>query len=87
MSTISQSERLGRTPLKKIAKKPRKTPKHRGHRRAFDAHVAKLAANATRLLSTSLLLALARIAGAGAGFVTQIVLARNLAASALGKVS
>jgi O-antigen/teichoic acid export membrane protein len=84
MSTISQSERLGRTPLKKIAKKPRKTPKHRGHRRAFDAHVAKLTANATRLLSTSSLLSFARVAGAGAGFVTQIVLARNLAASALG---
>jgi O-antigen/teichoic acid export membrane protein len=84
MSVTSQSERLGRTPSKKIAKKPRKTPKHRGHRRAFDAHVGKFIHTATRLLSTSSLLALARVAGAGAGFVTQIVLARTLAANALG---
>jgi O-antigen/teichoic acid export membrane protein len=43
-----------------------------------------LLAKAIGLLSTSSLLALARVAGALAGFVTQIVLARVLAASALG---
>jgi O-antigen/teichoic acid export membrane protein len=39
---------------------------------------------AARLVSTSSLLSLARIAGALAGFVTQVVLARTLQASALG---
>jgi O-antigen/teichoic acid export membrane protein len=39
---------------------------------------------AGRLISTSSLLSLARIAGALAGFVTQVVLARTLQASALG---
>ena len=37
-----------------------------------------------RLFTTSSLLSLARIAGAAAGFVTQVVLARTLHASALG---
>lgn len=40
--------------------------------------------HAMRLFSTSSLLSLARIAGALAGFVTQVVLARTLQASALG---
>lgn len=39
---------------------------------------------AQRVLSTSSLLSLARIAGAAAGFATQILLARTLQASALG---
>lgn len=39
---------------------------------------------AGRLFTTSSLLSLARLAGAGAGFVTQVVLARTLHASALG---
>lgn len=66
------------------AKKQRKSTKNPGHRRALDAQVGKFIHTATRLVSTSSLLALARVAGAGAGFVTQIVLARTLAASALG---
>lgn len=37
-----------------------------------------------RLITTSSLLSLARVAGAGAGFVTTVVLARTLHASALG---
>ena len=37
-----------------------------------------------RLFTTSSLLSLARVAGAGAGFVTQVVLARTLHAPALG---
>ncbi|ODS03237.1 hypothetical protein AUC71_10695 [Methyloceanibacter marginalis] len=38
----------------------------------------------SRLVTTSSLLSLARVAGALAGFITQIVLARTLHASALG---
>jgi O-antigen/teichoic acid export membrane protein len=41
-------------------------------------------AQAGRLVTTSSLLSLARVAGALAGFVTQVVLARTLQASALG---
>ncbi|HMK41870.1 MAG TPA: lipopolysaccharide biosynthesis protein, partial [Methyloceanibacter sp.] len=41
-------------------------------------------AKVARLASTSSLLSLARVAGALAGFVTQVVLARTLQASALG---
>jgi O-antigen/teichoic acid export membrane protein len=43
-----------------------------------------IAAFLTRALTTSSLLSLARVAGALAGFLTQIVLARTLHASALG---
>jgi O-antigen/teichoic acid export membrane protein len=68
----------------KTTTKPRKTPTHRGNQRALHAHAGTFAAKAARLLSTSSLLSVARVAGAGAGFVTQIVLARTLAASALG---
>src|SRR5512146_1822574 len=43
-----------------------------------------LATKLGRLFSTSSLLSLARVAGALAGFATQVVLARTLQASALG---
>lgn len=43
-----------------------------------------LAAKLGRLFSTSSLLSLARVAGALAGFATQVILARTLQASALG---
>jgi len=45
---------------------------------------ALLRARAGRLMTTSTVLSLARIAGAGAGFLTQVLLARTLHASALG---
>ncbi len=45
---------------------------------------ALLVASAARLFSTSSMLSLARVAGALAGFATQVVLARTLHASALG---
>lgn len=48
------------------------------------AWIAALLTQAGRLVTTSSLLTLARVAGALAGFVTQIVLARTLHASALG---
>ena len=46
--------------------------------------IASLLTQAGRLVTTSSLLSLARVAGALAGFVTQVVLARTLHASALG---
>ena len=46
--------------------------------------LAPLMSLAGRFFTTSSLLSLARIAGAAAGFITQIVLARTLHASALG---
>ncbi len=49
-----------------------------------SAWLALVLAQARRLVTTSSLLSLARVAGALAGFVTQIVLARTLQASALG---
>jgi len=49
--------------------------------RPSDAWIAPLL---SRLFTTSSLLSLARVAGALAGFITQIVLARTLHASALG---
>ena len=49
-----------------------------------SAWFAPLLAQARRLFTTSSLLSLARVAGALAGFATQIVLARTLHASALG---
>src|SRR5680860_322261 len=53
--------------------------------RAQDsAFLAAVLAQAGRLLTTSSLLSLARVAGALAGFVTQVVLARTLLASSLG---
>lgn len=70
-------------------------PRRRGKKKAaatgqFSPRAAKPAADSApfaklaALLSTSSLLTLARIAGALAGFATQIVLARALQASALG---
>lgn len=52
--------------------------------RADGALQGAMIGHAMRLFSTSSLLSLARIAGALAGFVTQVVLARTLQASALG---
>jgi O-antigen/teichoic acid export membrane protein len=49
-----------------------------------SAWLAMALTQAGRLVTTSSLLSLARVAGALAGFVTQIVLARTLQASALG---
>ena len=49
-----------------------------------SAFLAAVIAQAGRLLTTSSLLSLARVAGALAGFVTQVVLARTLLASSLG---
>ena len=49
-----------------------------------SAWSARLLSQAGRLVTTSSLLSLARVAGALAGFVTQVVLARTLQASALG---
>src|SRR5680860_446934 len=49
-----------------------------------SAFLAAVLAQAKRFLTTSSLLSLARVAGALAGFVTQVVLARTLHASALG---
>jgi len=49
-----------------------------------NAWIAPLLRQAKRFLTTSSLLSLARVAGALAGFVTQVVLARTLHASALG---
>lgn len=48
------------------------------------SRAAALLTKAGRLFSTSSLLSLARVAGALAGFATQVVLARTLHASALG---
>ena len=45
---------------------------------------APLQRHLRQFVSTSSLLSLARVAGAAAGFVTQILLARTLQASALG---
>lgn len=52
-----------------------------GHGSGWAAAVRPLA---RRVLSTSSLLSFARVAGAAAGFATQILLARTLQASALG---
>ena len=52
-----------------------------GHESGWAAFMRRLA---RRFLSTSSLLSLARVAGAAAGFATQILLARTLQASALG---
>jgi len=49
-----------------------------------SAWFAPLLAQAGRFFTTSSLLSLARVAGAVAGFVTQVVLARTLHATALG---
>jgi O-antigen/teichoic acid export membrane protein len=49
-----------------------------------NAWITPLLTQAGRFLTTSSLLSLARVAGALAGFVTQVVLARTLHASALG---
>lgn len=49
-----------------------------------SAWLAPLLSRAGRLFTTPSLLSLARVAGALAGFVTQVVLARTLHASALG---
>jgi O-antigen/teichoic acid export membrane protein len=49
-----------------------------------SAFLAAVLAKAGRLFTTSSLLSLARVAGALAGFVTQVVLARTLLASSLG---
>ncbi len=63
------------------AKSAGKTPSARARKAAPPATLLmKLA----RLFSTSSLLSLARVAGALAGFATQVVLARTLQASALG---
>jgi O-antigen/teichoic acid export membrane protein len=78
------AKRSVRTKAKKTTKHPRNGVKHCGNKRALDAQVANFIHTAARLFSTSSLLALARVAGALAGFVTQIVLARTLTASALG---
>jgi len=59
----------------------------RGARKKARAQVparSPLATKLGRLFSTSSLLSLARVAGALAGFATQVVLARTLQASALG---
>jgi hypothetical protein len=65
-----------------------KTPSAQVAAKSAQAHSAKKHAAppmlAGRLASTSSLLSLARIAGALAGFATQVVLARTLQASALG---
>jgi O-antigen/teichoic acid export membrane protein len=63
------------------------TPRHRrakGPRPAPKRITAALRGGARRLGSTASLLSFARIAGAVAGFATQVVLARALQASALG---
>ncbi len=52
--------------------------------RAGEASPPTLLVKLARLFSTSSLLSLARVAGALAGFATQVVLARTLQASALG---
>jgi len=49
-----------------------------------SAWLALVLAQSRRFVTTSSLLSLARVAGALAGFVTQIILARTLQASALG---
>ena len=49
-----------------------------------NAWLSVLLAQASRFFTTSSVLSLARIAGAAAGFLTQVVLARTLQASALG---
>ena len=49
-----------------------------------NAWAAALRAGAGRFVTTSSMLSLARIAGAAAGFLTQVVLARTLHPSALG---
>ena len=49
-----------------------------------DAWTAALRARASHFLTPSSILSLARIAGAAAGFLTQVLLARTLHASALG---
>jgi O-antigen/teichoic acid export membrane protein len=84
MAHLHTEKRSVRTPARKIATKRQQSAKNYVNGRAIHAHVGKFAANTARLASTSSLLAFARVAGAGAGFVTQIVLARTLAASALG---
>jgi len=49
-----------------------------------SAFLAAVIAQAGRFVTTSSLLSLARVAGALAGFITQVVLARTLLASSLG---
>ena len=62
----------------------RKATAHAGGASSFGATRTALLAHAKRLISTSSLLTLARVAGALAGFITQVLLARTLQASALG---
>ena len=49
-----------------------------------NAWAAALATRASRFLTPSSFLSLTRIAGAAAGFLTQVILARTLHASSLG---
>jgi O-antigen/teichoic acid export membrane protein len=51
---------------------------------AWEAWASLLLTQTGRMISTSSVLSLARISGALAGFVTQVVLARTLQANALG---
>jgi O-antigen/teichoic acid export membrane protein len=68
-----------------VAKAAKKAPRAYAHRKTAPRDVAPpLSAKIGRLFSTSSLLSLARVAGALAGFITQVVLARTLQASALG---
>jgi len=89
MLITPQAERLGRSPTVSHAAKARNTAKsskpskRSGSAKTKAQEPSTALAMAGRVLTSSLL-ALARVAGAGAGFVTQIVLARTLAASALG---
>jgi O-antigen/teichoic acid export membrane protein len=81
------ASRGGRAGSGREGVKAAKNATHPAHGKRAARHVAArapLSSKLRRLFSTSSLLSLARVAGALAGFVTQVVLARTLQASALG---